>query len=129
MNGMTIGRLAEAAQVGVETVRFYQRRGLLGVPASIGAVRRYDTEDLRRLRFIRRAATAGFTLADIAELIRLDATEDRPRAAQMATERLAALDEKIAELKAAHTALSRLRIACGSSKKGPCPILEAFDPD
>lgn len=129
MNGMTIGRLAEAAGVGVETVRFYQRRGLLGVPAPAGAVRRYDAEDLRRLRFIRRAATAGFTLADIAELIRLDATEDRPRAAQMATERLAALDEKIAELEAARTALSRLRTACGSGRKGPCPILAAFDPD
>ena len=83
MNGMTIGRFAATAQVGVETVRFYQRRGLLDVPASIGAVRRYDAEDLRRLRFIRRAATAGFTLADIAELIRLDAIQDRPRAAQM----------------------------------------------
>ena len=71
MSGMTIGRLAEAASVGVETVRFYQRRGLLSVPHSAGAVRRYDAEDLRRLRFIRRAATAGFTLADIAELIRL----------------------------------------------------------
>lgn len=129
MNGMTIGQLASAAQVGVETVRFYQRRGLLAVPASAGAVRRYDAEDLRRLRFIRRAATAGFTLADIAELIRLDATEDRARAATMATERLAALDEKIAELEAARTALSRLQTACNKGGKGPCPILEAFDPD
>lgn len=129
MMGMTIGRLAEAGQVGVETVRFYQRRGLLGVPASAGAVRRYDAEDLRRLRFIRRAATAGFTLADIAELIRLDATEDRPRAAAMATERLAALDEKIADLEAARAALSRLSKACSTGGKGPCPILEAFDPD
>ena len=64
-----------------------------------------------------------------AELIRLDATEDRPHAAQMATERLAALEEKIAELEAARTALSRLRTMCGSDRKGPCPILEAFDPD
>ncbi len=129
MSGMTIGRLAEAANVGVETVRFYQRRGLLPVPRSVGAVRRYDEEDLRRLRFIRRAATAGFTLADIAELIRLDATEDRPRAAAMATERLAALDIKIAELEASRAALSRLSTACGMGEQGPCPILEAFDPD
>jgi MerR family mercuric resistance operon transcriptional regulator len=50
MSGMTIGRLAEAANVGVETVRFYQRRGLLPVPRSVGAVRRYDEEDLRRWR-------------------------------------------------------------------------------
>lgn len=128
MKGMTIGRLAEAAGVGVETVRFYQRRGLLSVPASAGAVRRYDAEDLRRLRFVRRAAAAGFTLADIAELIRLDATDDRARAAAMATERLVALDEKIAELAAARTALSRLSTACAAGRKGPCPILAAFDP-
>lgn len=128
MNGMTIGRLAEAAGVGVETVRFYQRRGLLSVPASAGAVRRYGAEDLRRLRFVRRAAAAGFTLADIAELIRLDATDDRARAAAMAAERLALLDEKIAELEAARTALSRLSVACSKGGKGPCPILAAFDP-
>ncbi|WP_219892513.1 MerR family transcriptional regulator [Aquisediminimonas profunda] len=129
MGGMTIGRLAEAANVGVETVRFYQRRGLLPVPRSAGAVRRYDEEDLRRLRFIRRAATAGFTLADIAELIRLDTTEDRPRAAAMAADRLAALDIKIAELEASRAALARLSAACGKGEEGPCPILEAFDPD
>lgn len=128
MKGMTIGRLGEAAGVGVETVRFYQRRGLLSVPASVGAVRRYGAEDLRRLRFIRRAAAAGFTLADIAELIRLDAIDDRARAAAMATERLVALDEKIAELEAARAALSRLSTACAAGKKGPCPILAAFDP-
>jgi MerR family mercuric resistance operon transcriptional regulator len=128
MSDMTIGRLAQAAQVGVETVRYYQRLGLLGVPASAGAVRRYGPEDLRRLRFIRRAATAGFTLADIAELIRLDATDDRARAAEMAGDRLAALDEKIAELEAARTALSRLRTTCVGGKRGPCPILAAFDP-
>ncbi len=93
------------------------------------AVRRYDEEDLRRLRFIRRAAMAGFTLADIAELIRLDATEDRPRAAAMAAERLAALDVKIAELEASRAALARLSTACGMGEQGPCPILEAFDPD
>jgi MerR family mercuric resistance operon transcriptional regulator len=59
---MTIARLAAAAGVGVETVRYYQRRGLLPVPASAGAVRRYDAGHVRRLRFIRRAQAAGFTL-------------------------------------------------------------------
>jgi MerR family mercuric resistance operon transcriptional regulator len=128
MSDMTIGRLAKAAQVGVETVRYYQRLDLLGVPPSAGAVRRYGVEDLRRLLFIRRAAAAGFTLSDIAELIRLDATNDRARAAVMAGERLAALNEKISELEAARTALSRLRTACVGGPGGPCPILEAFDP-
>ena len=128
MKDMTIARLGSAAGVGVETVRYYQRRGLLAVPASDGAVRRYDADDLRHLLFIRRAAAAGFSLAEIAELIRLDATNDRARAAEMAGERLAALDEKIAGLEAARTALSRLRRTCTAGKAGPCPILEAFDP-
>jgi MerR family mercuric resistance operon transcriptional regulator len=69
---MTIARLAAAAGVGVETVRYYQRRGLLPVPASAGAVRRYDAGHVRRLRFIRRAQAAGFTLEEIGELLALD---------------------------------------------------------
>ena len=57
----SIGSLAKAGGVGVETIRYYQRRGLLQTPSSDGGMRRYDTEDLRRLRFIRQAQTAGFT--------------------------------------------------------------------
>jgi MerR family transcriptional regulator, mercuric resistance operon regulatory protein len=125
---MTIARLGAAAGVGVETVRYYQRRGLLAVPPSAGAVRRYGPEDVRRLRFIRRAQAAGFTLEEIGELIALDRTQDRARVRELATERLAALDAKIAELEQSRTALERLRSSCASEKKGPCPILEAFDP-
>ena len=127
MSALTIARLARAAGVGVETVRYYQRRGLIAVPPSAGAIRRYDEADLKRLRFIRRAAAAGFTLTEIAELIALDSTNDRARAAEMAGERLAALDEKIAVLEGARTALGRLRKTCTSGTKGPCPILEAFE--
>ena len=76
---LTIARLGAAAGVGVETVRYYQRRGLLPVPASMGAVRRYDAGDVRRLRFIRRAQAAGFTLEEIGELLALDRTGDRAR--------------------------------------------------
>ncbi len=128
MNGMTIARLAEAAGVGVETVRYYQRRGLLAVPPSAGAVRRYGPEELRRLRFVRRAQAAGFTLDEIAELLALDRTEDRARVRALAADRLAALDAKIAELEQSRTALERLRATCASGRSGPCPILEAFDP-
>ncbi len=127
MSALTIARLARAAGVGVETVRYYQRRGLIAVPPSAGAIRRYDEADLKRLRFIRRAAAAGFTLTEIAELIALDSTNDRARTAEMAGERLAALDEKIAVLEGARTALGRLRKTCTSGTKGPCPILEAFE--
>ena len=124
---MTIARLGAAAGVGVETVRYYQRRGLLPVPASAGAVRRYDAGDLRRLLFIRRAQAAGFTLEEIGELLALDRTDDRARVRELATERLAALDARIAELEVSRAALERLRASCASGKKGPCPILEAFD--
>jgi MerR family mercuric resistance operon transcriptional regulator len=126
-NDMTIARLGAAAGVGVETVRYYQRRGLLAVPASAGSVRRYGPEDVRRLRFIRRAQAAGFTLDEIGELIALDRTQDRARVRALATERLSALEERIAELESSRSALERLRSSCASGRKGPCPILEAFD--
>jgi MerR family mercuric resistance operon transcriptional regulator len=125
--GMTIARLGAAAGVGVETVRYYQRRGLLAVPPSTGAVRRYDADDVRRLRFIRRAQAAGFTLEQIRELLALDRTGDRARVRELAAERVAALDARIAELEQSRTALERLRSTCASGRKGPCPILEAFD--
>jgi MerR family mercuric resistance operon transcriptional regulator len=127
MNDMTIAKLGAAAGVGVETVRYYQRRGLLAVPARAGSVRRYGPEDVRRLRFVRRAQAAGFSLEEIGELIALDSTEDRARVRDMAAERLAALDERIAELERSRAALERLRTTCASGRKGPCPILEAFD--
>lgn len=125
---MTIARLADAAGVGVETIRYYQRRGLLAVPDGGGGVRRYGAQDLRRLRFIRSAQAAGFTLAEIGELIALDATHDRNRARTLASQRLAALDARIAELQAARAALARLASACAMGSKGPCPIIEAFEP-
>jgi MerR family mercuric resistance operon transcriptional regulator len=124
---MTIARLGAAGGVGVETIRYYQRRGLLAVPASAGAVRRYGAEDLRRLRFIRRAQAAGFTLEEIGELIALDRTDDRARVRKLAADRVAALDARIAELEASRAALDRLRSVCAAGSKGPCPILDAFD--
>lgn len=123
----TIGGLARAGGVGVETVRYYQRRGLLETPGRGDGVRRYGEEDLRRLRFIRLAQAAGFTLEQIAELLALDATEDRARARELAQERIAALDAKIAELEAARKALRRLAHDCGASTSGPCPIIAAFE--
>jgi len=128
-SGLTIARLAEAGGVGVETVRYYQRRGLLAEPPrpAGGGVRRYGREDVRRLRFIRSAQAAGFTLEQIAELLALDAGEDRARARALAEDRIAALDARIAELEAARTSLRRLAGACAAGGKGPCPILEAFE--
>lgn len=125
----TIGGLARAAGVGVETVRYYQRRGLLPEPARpAGEVRRYGDDDLRRLRFIRSAQAAGFTLAEIGELLDLSASADRARARELAQARVAALNAKIADLLEARDALAGLAADCASAGSGPCPILTAFEP-
>jgi MerR family mercuric resistance operon transcriptional regulator len=124
---LTIGRLAEAGGVGVETIRFYQRRGLFPTPTRDGGIRRYSKHDLRRLRFIRQAQAAGFTLEEIRELLDLDAGSDRARAHNLASRRIEAIDQRIAELERARNALERLATACGGKGVGPCPILSAFD--
>jgi MerR family mercuric resistance operon transcriptional regulator len=124
---LTIGTLAAAGGVGVETIRFYQRKGLLGTPARDASIRRYGSDDLRRLRFIKQAQAAGFTLEQIKELLDLDAGEDRARARELARERIQALDAKIAELETARNSLRRLARECGSGSAGPCPILTSFE--
>ena len=123
----TIGGLAAAAGVGVETVRFYQRRGLLQKPSRNTGVRRYDADDLRRLRFIKKAQVAGFTLEEIKELLALESTQDRSRARELALRRLVELDAKVAQLQVARNALQRLAEECGKGSSGPCPILASFD--
>jgi MerR family mercuric resistance operon transcriptional regulator len=82
---------------------------------------------LKRLRFIRSAQAAGFTLNEIKELLDLDSSDDRARARELAGARVAAIDEKIAELKEARDALAGLASACAKKRGGPCPILSAFD--
>ena len=127
MAALTIAKLASAGGVGVETVRFYQRKGLLETPTRDQGIRRYGSNDVRRLRFIRQAQAAGFTLEQIRELLDLDAGDDRARARAMASERLAALDAKISELKRVRDALRRLASECAGGAPGPCPILKSFD--
>ena len=124
---LTIGQLAAAGGVGVETIRFYQRRGLLAEPTRERGIRRYSPDDVRRLSFIRQAQVAGFTLQEIGKLLALDATEDRAQARDLARARIRALNEKIAQLKRARDALRRLATECGEGTKGPCPILTSFD--
>lgn len=131
---LTIGKLATAGGVGVETVRYYQRRGLMGTPARSGGdgwgggVRRYDADDLRRLKFIRSAQASGFTLDEISELLALEASDDRVRVRTLARQRIDVLDEKIAQMTETRAALARLADQCAASDKGPCPILAAFEP-
>jgi MerR family mercuric resistance operon transcriptional regulator len=82
---------------------------------------------LRRLRFIRAAQTAGFTLDEIGELLALDATGDRRRVRALAGARIAVLDTKIAELQDARDMLAKLALQCAAGTRGPCPILSAFE--
>ena len=124
---LTIGELAATGGVGVETIRFYQRKALLQTPAREGGIRHYGREDVRRLRFIRQAQAAGFTLEEIRELLELDAGEDRGRARELAKARIQALDAKIGDLQRARDALRRLASACAEGSTGPCPILASFD--
>ena len=123
---LTIGKLAAEGGVGVETIRFYQRKGLLAEPTRDSGIRRYGSDDVRRLRFIRQAQAAGFTLQEIRELLELDASDDRARARALAQSRIGALNAKITELKRARDALRRLSEVCGENAKGPCPILSSF---
>ena len=131
---MTIGKLAAAADVGVETVRYYQRRGLMQTPVRSGGdgwgggIRRYGEEDVRRLRFIRSAQASGFTLDEIGELLALEQSDDRPRVRALARQRIDVLDAKIAQMTEIRAALARLADQCAASDKGPCPILAAFEP-
>jgi MerR family mercuric resistance operon transcriptional regulator len=125
---MKIGDLARAGGVNVETIRYYQRRGLLAEPPRSDGPRRYGPDHLERLRSIRAAQTAGFTLDEIATLLALD-TEDRSAAQNLAQSRIAALDAKIATLQTMRGALLQLADACAAGEAGPCPIIVAFNPD
>lgn len=122
---MKIGDLARAGGVSVETIRFYQRRGLLQEPPRGAGARRYSQGDLERLRSIRAGQTAGFTLEEIATLLGLD-SHDRAAARALAEARIAAIDEKIATLKTMRAALKNLVKDCAHGGEGPCPIIAAF---
>lgn len=123
---LTIGKFAAAGGVGVETVRYYQRTGLLAAPKRAETIYRYGREDVRRLLFIRQAQTAGFTLAEIRELLELDSGEDRVAARELAEKRLVQLDARIGELQQARQSLERLVRECADGKTGRCPIIESF---
>ena len=131
MAAMSISQLARSVGVGVETVRYYQRRGLLDDPrpqkTGVTGIRHYGPDEARRLRFICSAKAAGFTLDEIAELLVLDSSGDRPRAREMARGRIAELDARIAELQRARQSLARLARECAAGDQGPCPIIASFE--
>ena len=133
MTRMTIAGLAREGGVGVETIRYYQRRGLLAVPeravgsGSRGSIRQYGDADVKRLRFVRSAKAAGFSLDQVAELLRLEGKQDRAAVRALARHRIGQLDVMLAELGAARTWLAKLEDDCATGADGPCPILYAFE--
>lgn len=127
-DGLTIGALAAAAGVGVETVRYYQRRGLMPVPPGGGGVRRYDAGALARLRFIRRAQALGFTLEEIGELLQLQDGTDRRSVRRIAQARLGQLQARIADMQGMARTLQHLIHECEHAARAPrCPIIASIE--
>ena len=127
---MGIGQLARAAGVGVETLRYYERIGLLAQPGrSKGAYRRYDADAISRLGFIRRATELGFSLAETRDLLALRAREGAPCASvrAKASAKLALVEQKLAELTLLRDAIATLVTACaGDRAVEHCTILAAI---
>jgi len=124
----TIGRLAHAAQVGAETIRTYQRRGLMREPAKpYGGIRRYGPKDLERLRFIRSAQSLGLNLKEVAELLRLDDGTHCDQARHLAEEKLREIRGKLSGLKRMERALSELVDRC-QQRRGDihCPLIDSL---
>ena len=128
---VTIGGLAKAARVGVETIRYYQRRGLLEVPQTAGGYRGYGAAHVERLHFISRAKSVGFTLDEVAELLQLNDMSDRKRARRLAEEKIADMGTRIDHLESMVAALRHLVDACRHGAKDmPCPIIRmALEPE
>ena len=124
---LTIGRLARAAGVGVETIRYYQQRGLLLVPASEGSFRQYPVALTARIHFIKRAQELGFSLDEIAELLRLEDGAHRSSIRRIATDRLVQIEKKVADLKRMQKTLKQLVIECEHTRRDlPCPIIASL---
>ena len=127
---LTIGRLAESAGVNVETIRYYQRRGLLEEPRKpLGGHRRYPADVAKRVRFIKRAQALGFTLEEVAGLLRLDALSSCSETRELATHKLALIDEKLAELEAMRNGLAALVKQCATGSARACPIIQVLGTD
>jgi MerR family transcriptional regulator, mercuric resistance operon regulatory protein len=120
----TIGRLARAGGVNVETVRYYQRRRLLAVPIKRArGFRYYGTETLERLRFIRRAQALGWSLEDIRQLLGLDRKRACATTRALAAQRLAFIESKLKDLTILRDALAALIHECDEHGGSNCPIL------
>ena len=127
---LTVGLVAKSAGVNVETIRFYQRKGLLPEPdRPLGGIRRYDPAVLARLRFIKAAQRLGFSLEEVGDLLKLDDGSSCREARRQAERKLADVRGKIAELSRIECVLADLVERCGVARgKVRCPLIsELYD--
>lgn len=132
LEDLTIGALAKATGVNVETIRFYQRKGLLLEPARpLGGIRRYGRDAVRNVRFVKAAQKNGFTLLEIAELLQLNRHTDCAQIRTIAEQKLADVRVKLSSLLRMEAALSTLVGACHMRQgSAPCPLIDAlYDTD
>jgi MerR family mercuric resistance operon transcriptional regulator len=125
---LTIGAFAKEAEVNVETIRFYQRKGLLPEPDKpYGSIRRYGKADVTRVRFVKSAQRLGFSLDEIAELLRLDDGAHCDEASHLAEEKLHDVREKMADLARMEAVLSELVRACHARQANvSCPLIASL---
>jgi len=130
MQTLTISKLAQAAGVNVETIRFYQRRGLLAEPDKpLGGIRRYVQSDVARVLFIKAAQRIGFTLGEIEQLLELDDGMHCSEARAIAAHKLDQVRERLADLQRIEAALHELVGRCEARRgKVNCPLIEALQP-
>lgn len=130
-DSLTIGILAKRGGVNVETIRYYQRRALLEEPSKpSGGFRRYPEESVKRVLFIKRAQTLGFTLEEIQSLLALDERKACLETREIAAHKLDLIAQKIADLSKMRKSLARLVRSCDASAAGaPCPIIHLLADD
>ena len=127
MNEMTIGRLAEAAGVHLETIRYYQRRGLLAEPKRpAGGIRRYGADAVAKLGFIRRSQEVGFTLEEVKALLKLGETPSCRGARTLAATKLELVELRLRDLERMRGALAELIGQCDAGRERNCPIIESL---
>ena len=128
LDNLTIGVFAKAAGVNVETIRFYQRKGLLPEPDKpYGSIRRYGEVDVARMRFVKSAQRLGFSIDEIAELLRLEDGTRCDEASHLAEHKLQDVREKMVDLARMETVLSALVRACHARKGNvSCPLIASL---
>ncbi len=133
MSGLKIGQVAKRAEIGIETIRFYERKGLLEEPPRReSGYRHYPLDVIHRIRFIKRAKELGFSLREIGELLalRVDETTSSSEVRHRAQAKIAEIAEKIGDLERMKTALATVTACCrGQGPIGECPILDALETD